>query len=151
MVQVVSCQPFIVEGHIWSQANPSGTCDRKSDTLTGFHRSTLVLPCHFHSTNDPQPLTALLLSYITVASYSFITLPHTFMPLLMGRHTHWTQVNRHEMPVKYTWHSGANGKTIGCKITDWTLANKWEMQTFDVDRFYLKKLNDTKFTRNIWL
>ena len=36
-------------------------CERKSDTWTGFHQSTLVSPCHFHSTNDPQPLTDLLL------------------------------------------------------------------------------------------
>jgi hypothetical protein len=40
--------------------------------------------------------------------------------------------------------TGANCNNIGCKVTDRMLVNKWEMQTFDIDRFHLKKLNDTK-------
>jgi hypothetical protein len=40
--------------------------------------------------------------------------------------------------------TGAECNNIGCKITDRMLVNKWEMQTFDIDRFHLKKLNDTK-------
>jgi hypothetical protein len=40
--------------------------------------------------------------------------------------------------------AGANCNTIGCKVMDRMLVNKWEMQTFDIDRFHLKKLNDTK-------
>jgi len=40
--------------------------------------------------------------------------------------------------------TGANRNTIGCTITDRMLANKWKMQTFDVDRSHLKKLTDTK-------
>jgi hypothetical protein len=40
--------------------------------------------------------------------------------------------------------TGTIWNTISCKIMDRMLVNKWEMQTFDIERFHIKKLNDTE-------
>jgi hypothetical protein len=74
MAQVASCQPLTVEVYIWSQAIPSGTRDGSSDIRTGVHANTLVLPCHYHSTNDPQP-TDLALMLDTCSKWQLPYIP----------------------------------------------------------------------------
>jgi hypothetical protein len=50
MAQAVSRRPLTTEAPVRARVNPFGICGGQSGTGTGFSPSSLVLPCHYHST-----------------------------------------------------------------------------------------------------
>ena len=51
VAQTVGCVPHTIEVCIQTQATPRGIDGGQSEAETGSSLSTLVFPCHYHSTS----------------------------------------------------------------------------------------------------
>jgi len=73
-------------------------------------------------------------------------------PLLMGRLTYCSHINRHEMTFEYTRYTLCQGSWLwywslsgGCKSRERLTINKQTAQNLEVERFKLRKVNELDF------
>jgi len=63
VAQVASRRPVTAQTQVRSQANRCEICGGQSASGTGVTATTLVFPCHYHSTNTPLSSSSTRCSY----------------------------------------------------------------------------------------
>jgi len=91
-VQADSRRPHKAKAKVQCPTSPSNLCGGQIGTVTGFSPSTLVFPCHYHSTIAPYPFIHLPPTLYNVSLPVLQFSPVTMIPPFLHTHSftyHW--------------------------------------------------------------